>query len=75
MKGFNIFLSIMVLNYVADASTVRNTNRLPFSLMRTVFDIKTSNKFRYMSENNLKRLFQAGKCNTHTSESQSRHQY
>ena len=75
MKGFKIFLLIMVLNYVADASNVRNTNRSPFSLMRTVFDMKTSSKFRHMSENNLKRLFQAGKSNTHTSELQSRHQY
>lgn len=63
LSFIKIILVVMVLNYALTevASSGEEVNRLPFDVMKTIFDFKTANKFQSIPKNELKKLFKANR--------------
>ena len=55
MLSFTFLVMVILLNYALIVQT-KDNNRLPFDLMRAIFDLKTSKKFQDLNENEISKL-------------------
>ena len=71
MLSYKILAVFVILNYALAVypayAEAENNNRLPFGIMKAIFDMKTANKYQTINKNDLKKLFHNRNFNVQTS--------